>query len=178
MIFFFSLFLKRTYFFRIQETPLKVSLLHLDPCFLFLWTISEIKKPAVDVFTVNWTSHAAYTRFSHAISTVCRQCIISHQTRKPRVPQVYLLPWGANLFNSSFAYQIENYKGLFGFLFVFFNTRHWGWRVGSVAKYTCCSCRRPDLNSWYPHGGLRLAVTQVPGDPNPSSDLCWHQACR
>ena len=46
----------------------------------------------------------------------------------------------------------------------------WGWRVGSVLKNTCCSCRGTD----YLHGSNHLFKFQV--NTSPPSGLWAHQA--
>lgn len=46
-----------------------------------------------------------------------------------------------------------------------------GWRVGSVAKSTGCSCGEPRFDSEHPLGGPQPSLTSVPGYPMPSSDL-------
>lgn len=33
------------------------------------------------------------------------------------------------------------------------------------------SCKGPGSDSQHPHGGLQLALTSIPGDLNPFSDL-------
>lgn len=37
------------------------------------------------------------------------------------------------------------------------------WKDGLVIKNTCCSCRRPEFSSQYPHGCSQLLVTLVLG---------------
>lgn len=33
------------------------------------------------------------------------------------------------------------------------------WRVGSVAKSTCCTCKEPEIDSQNPHGGTQPLLT-------------------
>lgn len=42
---------------------------------------------------------------------------------------------------------------------------------------TCCSCGGPEFSSQSSHGGSQPAVTTVPGNPRPPSNLCEQQAC-
>jgi hypothetical protein len=37
------------------------------------------------------------------------------------------------------------------------------WKDGPVVKSPSCPPRGPEFNSQYPHGGLRLSETPVPG---------------
>ena len=134
------------------------------------------------------------TQDSHTSSLLCADgVIISHQMRKPRVsPKMQLLPQTAKDLNSSFAYQNGNYRGLFEFFFFFF---FWlfGW-LGFCVFFNTRHIRAGELDLWLRILAVLaedlastpstlmvactcLAVTQVPGDPDPFSDLCWHQAC-
>lgn len=49
-----------------------------------------------------------------------------------------------------------------------------GERDGSTVKSPCCSCRRPRVNSQYPHGRSQVSTTPFSGGPAPSSHLCGH----
>lgn len=50
-----------------------------------------------------------------------------------------------------------------------------GWVYGPRVKSTGCSSRRAVFKSQYPHVGLQLSVSPVPGDSMSSSGLCGHQ---
>lgn len=52
----------------------------------------------------------------------------------------------------------------------------WGWRVGSVLRNTCCSCKGTRFGSQHQLGGSQLSVTPVPGDSIPIFDFPGHQA--
>jgi hypothetical protein len=52
-----------------------------------------------------------------------------------------------------------------------------GWRDGSVAKSTGCSCRRLGFESQHPHGGSQTHITLLLEDPVFSSGLLGQQTC-